>query len=67
MVDDRQLREGGHARLRALVRAPVPTVINVVRGFVEDFYMKVMDDRDAASRLALATHSSRSPRSTPPT
>jgi hypothetical protein len=27
-----------------------------VRRFVEDFYMKVMDDPDVASRLALTTH-----------
>jgi hypothetical protein len=35
---------------------PSSNLITVVRGFVEDFYMKVMDDRDVASRLALATH-----------
>ena len=35
---------------------PSASLINVVRSFVEDFYMKVMDDRDVASRLALTTH-----------
>jgi hypothetical protein len=35
---------------------PSAALITVVRSFVEDFYMKVMDDRDVASRLALATH-----------
>jgi hypothetical protein len=35
---------------------PSANLITVVRSFVEDFYMKVMDDRDVASRLALTTH-----------
>jgi hypothetical protein len=35
---------------------PSASLITVVRRFVEDFYVKVMDDRDVASRLALATH-----------
>jgi hypothetical protein len=35
---------------------PSATLITVVRRFVEEFYMKVMDDRDVASRLALTTH-----------
>jgi hypothetical protein len=35
---------------------PSVTLITVVRRFVEEFYMKVTDDRDVASRLALTTH-----------
>jgi hypothetical protein len=35
---------------------PSSSLITVVRAFVEDFYVKVMDDHDVASRLALATH-----------
>ena len=35
---------------------PSSNLITVVRGFVQDFYMKVMNDCDVASRLALATH-----------
>jgi hypothetical protein len=35
---------------------PSATLISVVRRFVEEFYRKVMDDRDVASRLALTTH-----------
>jgi hypothetical protein len=35
---------------------PSTDLISVVRGFVEEFYMKVMDDPGVASRLALATH-----------
>jgi hypothetical protein len=35
---------------------PSAILIPLVRGFVEEFYMKVMDDRDVASRLALTTH-----------
>jgi hypothetical protein len=35
---------------------PSASLITVVRAFVEDFYMKVMDDSDVASRLALTTH-----------
>jgi hypothetical protein len=35
---------------------PSSNLITVVRSFVEDFYMKVMDDPDVASRLALTTH-----------
>jgi two-component sensor histidine kinase len=31
-------------------------LITLVRRFVADFYLKVMNDEDAASRLALATH-----------
>ncbi|HLK37791.1 MAG TPA: hypothetical protein VKU41_13615 [Polyangiaceae bacterium] len=46
--------------------APVPSfelrfrpsvdLISIVRRFVAEFYLRVMDDDDAASRLALATH-----------
>jgi hypothetical protein len=35
---------------------PSTGLITLVRGFVEEFYMRVMDDPDVASRLALATH-----------
>jgi hypothetical protein len=35
---------------------PSSNLITVVRGFVQEFYMKVMDDQDVSSRLALATH-----------
>lgn len=35
---------------------PSIDLITIVRRFVADFYLKVMKDDDAASRLALATH-----------
>jgi hypothetical protein len=35
---------------------PSTDLITTVRLFVESFYLKVMDDRDVASRLALTTH-----------
>jgi hypothetical protein len=39
-----------------LVFRPSVQLISLVRRFVEDFYHGVLDDRVAASRLALATH-----------
>jgi hypothetical protein len=35
---------------------PSADLITLVRRFVADFYLKVLDSEDAASRLALATH-----------
>jgi hypothetical protein len=39
-----------------LLFRPSAILITVVRRFVEEFYLKIMDDRDVASRLALTTH-----------
>lgn len=35
---------------------PSVDLITIVRRFVADFYLEVMEDHDVASRLALATH-----------
>ena len=35
---------------------PSTDLITMVRQFVENFYLKVLDDPDASSRLALTTH-----------
>jgi hypothetical protein len=39
-----------------LVFSPSATLIGVVRRFVEEFYVTVLEDRDVASRLALTSH-----------
>jgi hypothetical protein len=39
-----------------LVFSPSVVLISIVRRFVSEFYSRVIDDADVASRLALATH-----------
>jgi len=36
--------------------APNADLVSVVRRFVEDFYARILDDTEIASRLAVATH-----------